>query len=403
MANVENRHSIVQYVEETGESFEDRPLGAVDALVCAQLAYFKWGRVPAIINGSDDARQLALASLCAEQHRECLMDVERNRALKLRLLTAVSASRRFRDVTIIDHVDHLDELAVKQFSATAFLLPEGSVFVAFRGTDSTLTGWRENFMLAFSDEVPAQAAAREHLERIAAMTDGPIYVGGHSKGGNLAVYSAATCSLEAFMRIAGVFDFDGPGFADSTFRRADVGRLDLIATKIVPVDSAVGVLLESLPADKVVKSTASGFEQHDLFSWVVRRGDFVYAEKTSEFSRRIHDTAADWSGRYTPCQLEHFADALFGMFNAMGVMKLTGLSDAETAARDAFLDGIDPSERALFSDMVEQLVRSSIDSFDLAASTGEFIEKELLPQNLTPQERFDELADKLDAFDERYR
>ncbi|MBQ3329366.1 MAG: DUF2974 domain-containing protein, partial [Eggerthellaceae bacterium] len=225
----------------------------------------------------------------------------------------------------------------------------------------------------------------------------------HSKGGNLAVYAASTCSIEAFMHVAGVFDFDGPGFVASMYAPADSGRLELLAPKRVPEASSGGVVIESVTLDPVVKSTASGFEQHDLFSWIVRRGDFVYADKTSEFSRRISDTVDDWMSGLAMWQIKDFVETLFGMFDAIGAMKLSNLTAAEIAARDAFLGGLDPSRRSAFTEMVERLARSSVKSFDPIASVDEFIEKELLPQNLTPRERFDELADKFDALDDLYR
>ena len=64
----------------------------------------------------------------------------------------------------------------------------------------------------------------------------PLYLGGHSKGGNLAMY-AAIREQTIQPAITRVYNFDGPGFRPSFYERYDcTAILDRIHT-YVPKDS----------------------------------------------------------------------------------------------------------------------------------------------------------------------
>ena len=183
----------------------------------------------------------------------------------------MAASPRFRDVLIYDHAAAFDEVRDLQFAATTYVCPGRFAYVGFRGTDTTLTGWREDFNMAYQAPVEAQALAARYLAAVAADPRLPetLMVGGHSKGGNLAEYAALTATPEVQGRIARLYNHDGPGFKAGLFTAADYAPLAGRMTKQVPADSMVGILMESAMPTDVVQATGRGFEQHSVFHWVV--------------------------------------------------------------------------------------------------------------------------------------
>lgn len=215
----------------------------------------------------------------------------------------MAASPRFRDVLIYDHAAAFDEVRDLQFAATTYVCPGRFAYVGFRGTDTTLTGWREDFNMAYQAPVEAQALAARYLAAVAADPRLPetLMVGGHSKGGNLAEYAALTATPEVQGRIARLYNHDGPGFKAGLFTAADYAPLAGRMTKQVPADSMVGILMESFMPVEVVQAIGRGFEQHSVFRWVVEGADGESGRGDAEGTRdagevRDAETARNVSG-----------------------------------------------------------------------------------------------------------
>ena len=215
----------------------------------------------------------------------------------------MAASPRFRDLLIYDHAAAFDEARDLQFAATTYVCPGHFAYVGFRGTDTTLTGWREDFNMAYRAPVEAQVLAARYLAAVAADPRLPetLLVGGHSKGGNLAEYAALTAAPEVQQRIARLYNHDGPGFKAGLFTAADYEPLAGRMTKQVPADSMVGILMESFMPVEVVQATGRGFEQHSVFRWVVEGADGEAGRSNAEGARdtgevRDAETARNVSG-----------------------------------------------------------------------------------------------------------
>lgn len=215
----------------------------------------------------------------------------------------MAASPRFRDLLIYDHAAAFDEARDLQFAATTYVCPGHFAYVGFRGTDTTLTGWREDFNMAYRAPVEAQVLAARYLAAVAADSRFPetLLVGGHSKGGNLAEYAALTAAPEVQQRIARLYNHDGPGFKAGLFAAADYEPLAGRMTKQVPADSMVGILMESFMPVEVVQATGRGFEQHSVFRWVVEGADGEAGRSNAEGARdtgevRDAETARNVSG-----------------------------------------------------------------------------------------------------------
>ena len=172
-----------------------------------------------------------------------------------KLFAILSCSTRFKDIFVYNYINKIDSLEEKQFSAITFFLPVDTIYVAFRGTDDTLVGWKEDLNMTYSEYVPAQEDAVKYLEDIARKTKGPIIVGGHSKGGNLAIYASAFCKESIKKRIIKIYNNDGPGFSKKIVENVKYKNIVEKVHTYIPQTSIIGRLLNHTGKANIIKST----------------------------------------------------------------------------------------------------------------------------------------------------
>ena len=307
--------NIISYVEETMATFDEVPLGAVDSLVLSTLAYTC---VPEEVAGARGWEGVRLIELLRAEHFGSIyarMWAPKN---ALRLLKAAAASPRFRNVLVCGYVDELDADAQKQFSATTYRVAPGRAYVAFRGTDNTLVGWKEDFNMAFCCPVPAQEAAARYLDEVAARVPGTLVTGGHSKGGNLAVYSAAKCGDAVRGRVERAYSHDGPGFMEAVLLDPDFVRTAGKVEKTLPQSSIVGMLLEDQENVSVVRSKSVGMLQHDPFTWDVVDGALVLLERIGADARYVDKTLQGWVASMSEEERGRLVDTVYEVINTNG-------------------------------------------------------------------------------------
>ena len=268
------------------------------------------------------------------------------------LMAQCALSERFENVLLHDYVNEVDQAREIQFSAVMADLPDGSRYVAFRGTDSTLVGWREDFSMAF-ETVPAQTAAAAYLER-AAQDGKKLTVGGHSKGGNLAVYAAAHVSPEAQALIERVYSFDGPGLDDATVASEGYARIAGKIRSFIPQSSVVGLLLAYQEEYVVVHSNSVGLLQHDPFSWQLRGRRFLEVEQVDRASQVVDQTVHDWLKQITPEERKLFVGTLFDLLESGNASNVNSLD--LTAILGASLRA-SPSTMWTMGQMIGRLIR----------------------------------------------
>ena len=235
-----------------------------------------------------------------------------NRALYERMVQG----KRFRNLELNYYVNVIEERWETQFSAVTFTLGDGSRYVAYRGTDETIVGWKEDFNMAFLTPVPGQAISVEYLNRVAGRFGGPLYVGGHSKGGNLAVYSAMNCKPDIQDRILKIYSMDGPGFRPEVLRECDYGKIADRVVKILPNSSLVGMIFESGMYFQVVKSKTFGLLQHDPYTWLVTGNHLVRADRLYERRQQMDNNLNQWILSLNEQQLRTFVDTLYQVITA---------------------------------------------------------------------------------------
>ncbi|MFA0815735.1 MAG: DUF2974 domain-containing protein [Anaerofustis sp.] len=353
--------NIIDYVQDETRTFAERPLGSVDSLIFSQLSYLNFEGYMG--SPEQDLPAVLLKDLAAEANREPLCEGVRAFDRNVKLLQAIENSPRFSNIGVNWHICRIDTEREEQFSATTFLFGDGTAYVAFRGTDATLVGWKEDFNMAFSDAVPAQLASAEYLNLIGKKTSGTLYVGGHSKGGNLAVYAAMHCKDKIRSRIAEVFSHDGPGFREGVFGSEEYARVKPYIRPTMPQSSIVGMLLEQHESYSVVKSAQIGIMQHDPFTWLIKDDDFHYLEELDSLALFNDKVIQTWLNAMTDSDRERFVDALFGVAESAGVSSFADLSedffDKAKAAMDAVRDLDDDTSRFV-SQTLKYLVTVSV-------------------------------------------
>jgi len=292
------------------------PFNEVDGLILSELAYLDFD---GIVPGGTEP--VPLEKVCAAYHkRHPAEEIAQDRTFRgkaPRLLTEMLTGARFRDARLMLYTDEMDPALSLQMSAVTFLLPDRSVFVAFRGTDGTLVGWEEDFSISHLSSTEGQKRARAYLDLVADVCPGEIRVGGHSKGGNLAVYAAAFCAPAAQERITRVLNYDGPGFRDEIIASDGYGRILPRAVSIVPDTSVIGLLLKNSAARQVVRSTAAGIAQHDGFTWSVERNRFETASLTT-VSLLMDRSLDHWLSQMDDETRRSFTETVFSLFRATG-------------------------------------------------------------------------------------
>jgi hypothetical protein len=214
-----------------------------------------------------------------------------------------------------------------QFSAMAFALENGDTVVVYRGTDDSIVGWRENFNMSFIYPVPAQKEAVAFLEYVASKTNGRIYVTGHSKGGNLAVYAGVKASAQARQRIEKIYSNDGPGFDQAFISGTDYKSMRGKIVSILPQSSIVGMLLENVNNYTVVKSNSVGLFQHDGLSWAVMGDKFIHLDSLTKNSQKVDQNMKKMLAGMTREERQHFVEALFDAIESQtGATTLTELN-----------------------------------------------------------------------------
>lgn len=266
------------------------------------------------------------------------------------LLYAMAEGTRFGGMRVHHYENVVDSARETQFSALTCDLDDGSAYVAFRGTDSTLVGWREDFNMSYESPVPAQNSAVAYLEAAAARAPGPLRVGGHSKGGNLAAYAAAHVSQAVQKRLISVYSFDGPGLDDATIASPGYEHIRPVLRSIIPQSSIVGLLMNYHANYTVVRAKAVSILAHDAFTWQVQGPRFVPAGLT-DASRLLDETVHEWLKKCTPDQRKVFVDALFEILSATDATTTTELSGDKLRSAAAMLAatrGMDTETRRMF-------------------------------------------------------
>lgn len=329
-------NNIITYLETEFATFEEKPFNAVDSLVLSQFCMAQMEGIVApmrdmgVLGGVGSFLQAVLApreevrfydALRAEKFPQMFTGLKPHKIKEL--VVALAASPRFRDMQLREYAVVFNEGEATQFAALSFVYKNQFAYIGFRGTDSSFTGWREDFDMAYMDQVPSQAQAVKYVETVAPRLPKRLYIGGHSKGGNLAAYGGLKACERVRARIKRIFNHDGPGFRPGVLTERERALARALVDKTVPQESIVGTLLEHEGDYRVVKSTAKGVEQHDPFTWEIEGTELVPMVELTPSARFVDEVLDAWLLRYNQQEIHAIVDALFGFLQSSDARDLS--------------------------------------------------------------------------------
>ena len=343
--------NLIDYMAWRGEfPLSVSPWNEVDSLACAVLSYLNF-------HGVDDHRGWTLR----EARRIDLLIESSHPSFENRkkLFEAMADSNRFGECRMHHFIALTDEELGIQFSAMCLDLPDDTMAVVFRGTDNTLVGWREDFNMAYQTRVPAQEAAGYYLAQAAKLTDRPLRLIGHSKGGNLAVYASAVAAQKIQKRVESIWSFDGPGMNLEISRTDGYERIRERIRSYIPQTSIIGLLMEYYRPYTVVRSAAKGLDQHEPMTWQVYGGHFEEMESIDRTASVTCETLHECLTNSTPEQRAAFVDALFRMADSTNATKMSDLLNEKFRSIWKMVGGrkeVEPETRRVFNRLVAQAV-----------------------------------------------
>lgn len=360
--------NILDYLDWRGDlTFEQTPFNQVDNLILACFSYLDLDEIADVKNGN---------TLSVEELFEIFSGKEKDGEVKAEsaflqntpiLLEKMASSERFRKCKAGGYVNEILFRKAQQFSAVTVELPDGTAYISFRGTDDTIVGWKEDFNLS-NGIVPSHRKALEYLEFNGTYMQSMIRLGGHSKGGNLAMYTAMQCDDALQEKILSVYDNDGPGFPEAFFSSEKVEKVLPKVTRIIPEASVIGMLLNHQKDPLIVASTQKGILQHDAFTWEVMGPSFIEKESLTRRAAATDRSLHKWIDHMDEKQREHLIGELFSVLEATGADTISQIQEGglkSLAAMVRQLDKLEPQSKAMVQELITGLFGSWLELLPL--------------------------------------
>ena len=331
---------MINYAKKYGlKTFEEEPFQVLDGLILCQMAYYRYDKV--LFEGMEfkytireglekDTKELIEGLLLKKGDDE--------------LIELIKKRGRLGNLKAANYVEEFDLEKEEQFSAITYQLEDGLYYIAFRGTDNSVIGWKEDFNLSYQEQIPAQKDAIDYAANMMKQFPGRYYIGGHSKGGNLAVYTAMNLQKEMRERIVEIHNFDGPGFAKKIYESEEYQEIRARLIKIVPESAVVGMLWEEDTHYRVVKSKAEGLVQHNPLTWCIDEKDFVYLEEVDEFAKFFKRTFDAWLKEHDFEAREQIVDTVFDVIYGAGIVSFKELTEQKRKKIEALLESLHRSD-----------------------------------------------------------
>lgn len=316
--------TIMDYLTWRGDlTFIQSPFNEIDNLVLSCLSYVDLDSIVPEHQGSVTIAEASAAFFGSHSEDEIS-----NYRLFLRsaplLLKAMAKTKRFGRAELMHYTNKVSTARELQFSAVEIFLGDGTSYIAYRGTDDTLIGWREDFNMSIGS-VPSEHIAAEYLSQTGSFNRHMLRVGGHSKGGHLALYAAAKCSKDVQRRILGIYDNDGPGFDENLSEDDDFKKIQPRIRRFIPEFSIVGMLMNHNAAPIIVQSSNNNLYQHDAFSWQVLGTRFLRSSSLNPAAKGFSESMKTWLEQMTLSERQVLIDDMFSVLEASGAVTVTEL------------------------------------------------------------------------------
>ena len=295
--------NIMEYLTWRGDlNFNQVPINEVDKIILARFSYLPFKDIK--IDDKETIESIASKMKRVEIQKFIWKDDKK-------FIEKIGNTQRYKDLIVSDYSEIVELDTQKQFAAITIWLPNKYKYISFRGTDTSIVGWKEDFNMSFMKNVPSQKEAVRYLNQVGRKYKNKLILGGHSKGGNLAVYSALFCDKKIKRKIIDIINADGPGFDKSVTETENYKELISKISTYIPQSSVIGMLLEHEEQYQVVKSAQKGIMQHDIYSWQVSATDLIYVKELTNNSKVINKVIRDWLKNITPEQRENIINIIY--------------------------------------------------------------------------------------------
>ena len=247
--------NILNYIKEYGHK-EILELNNLDALVFSRLVYLHLEKI-------EDKLPIAIHEL------KKYLSIMKNNKYDTELILLLSSSIRYKNILLTRFQSILDEKKEEQFAALTIKFKPNNLFVAYRGTTKNLIAYKEDLNMSY-EIVPAQIDALNYLNKENGFNN--LYLGGHSKGGNLAMYAGINANILKRIMIKKIYNFDGQGFLEITNK---FKRMSSKIINFIPETSIFGELMYNNTLKHVIKSSKKGIEAHNIYTWQIENQDFI--------------------------------------------------------------------------------------------------------------------------------
>lgn len=352
--------NIFDYIQWRGDiSLSKDEFNEIDNLILSRFSYFPFDEII-------KENEVVTIKELSERFKE--KDISKMPILwedDVNLFPAMGQSKRFGEMKATRYVNKISIEQEKQFAAITIIMPDDTIYISYRGTDNTVVGWKEDLNMTFKSHIPSQIDAVKYLEEIAEEYPNKLRIGGHSKGGNLAVYAAVFANDAIKSRIVNIYNNDGPGFNDKIIETKEYKEMIDRVNTYIPQDSIFGRLLNHEEKYTVVNSTQKGVMQHDLYSWQLLGKRFVYLKEVTNGSKFIDKSIKAWLEQIDIDKREQVIDIIFQVINSTNAETLSDLKTHWFANAKILINSyklIDPESKKMILETLSALFKIAKDN-----------------------------------------
>jgi len=354
--------NILDYIQWRGDvPFSCSPFNDIDGLILAELGYVPLDDIVP----SDFSMAITVENAFKAYSPERVPEKSRivTFAQDNQLFEAMARSERFKDILLTGYVNIVEAEEEIQFSAMTCTVGDGTRFVSFRGTDSSFVGWKEDFTLSYAAHTTGQIYAVNYMNDNFTKDSPDLRVGGHSKGGNLALYAAAFCKEELHDVIKNVYSFDAPGFREEITASDEYTAVLPKVKSFIPESSVVGMLLSNSLEHNIVKSSVNGIMQHMAYNWELIRNEFVLTDRLSRSGTVINKALSGWLADFSDEERKTFAEAVFEVLEARDADNFNDIMKEKWSSYAAMLRALrklPPEQQSILKDAFRKIAKNAL-------------------------------------------
>jgi len=354
--------NIIDYIDNYGNlTFYEKEFNEIDGLIFSQLAYTDFAAISGDFESDIEITLSEAEKQFFNLHDENELEKEISIVYKSALLLKKCAkTKRYKSIKILKYENNINDKIDKQFSAVNFYLNDETAVIAFRGTDTSITGIKESAMLSYMFPVPAQIEGLYYFQECAMIANRSIIVCGHSKGGNLASFAAVSCSNSLKKKIIAVYEYDAPGFPEEMIERYDYKAMRGKIKSYIPQRSIIGCMLYHDSSLRIVESVNENLKQHQAHSWKVEDNHFVFTEETDEVSKFIDKYIKELCSQIGEDDIEEVFETVFDFIENSGYKDYDELKtfDGEKLYKLLMsVKGIESEKKELFESTLKTAIK----------------------------------------------